>query len=113
MDDQKEKLILVYVEWVDSFGCSPNWTEIGDCKPEPLVCKSVGYLCHDGEDYKVVVPHITCEGHNQTLRQGCGDMAIPTKAIVKIVALAVPDTISCSSCPGPELGLNLPRSEQP
>lgn len=107
---QKEKLNLVYIEWVDSFGCSSNWSEIGDCTPEPLVCKSVGYLCHDGEDYKVVVPHITCEGHNQTLRQGCGDMAIPTKAIVKIVPLSVNDTTFCSSCPGLEKEQSQPLS---
>ena len=105
-----EKEILVYIEWLDSFGCSPVWTEIGDCQPQPLVCKSVGWMFHDGDEYKVIIPHVTGEGHNQTLRQGCGDMAIPTKAIVKIVPLALPDTIFCSSCSPPELRPNLPRS---
>lgn len=107
--DTGVSLKLVYVEWVDSFGCSSAWTELGDCKPEPLICKTVGWLCHDGDEYKVVVPHITCEGHNQTLRQGCGDMAIPTKAIVRIAPLALPDVTSCFSCLGPESRQNPPR----
>ena len=84
---------LVYIEWVDSFGCSPDWAEIvPDMKPELLVCKSVGWLFYDGPDCKVIVPHITSEGHSQTAQQGCGDMTIPSKAVLKIVPLEINNT---------------------
>ncbi len=80
---------LVYIEWVDSFGCSSVWTDIEESVPEPLVCKSVGWLQHDGDDYKLIIPHITQEKHGQSLKQGCGDMAIPTRSIIKICPLEV------------------------
>ena len=71
---------LVLVEWVDSFGCSSSWQDLSDCSPEPLICKSVGWLAHDGENCKVVIPHMA-EDHGSVKRQGCGDMTIPTKAL--------------------------------
>lgn len=73
---------LVLIEWVDSFGCSSTWTSLSACDPEPMVCRSVGWLVHDGDDSKVVVPHVA---HNA--EQGCGDMTIPTVAITKLVDL--------------------------
>lgn len=74
---------LVMVEWYDSFGCSTNWEELDESrKPEPMLCKSVGWLFRDGPDCKVIVPHVA-EIHNGD-RQGCGDMTIPTKSICKI-----------------------------
>jgi hypothetical protein len=42
---------------------------------------------HDGDDSKVVVPHLSTQRENVP-SQGCGDMAIPTCAIVKMVDLA-------------------------
>lgn len=80
---------IVYIEWVDSFGCSPNWEEIKEeYNPEPLVCKSVGWLLYDGVDCKIIVPHITTEKHDHAIQQGCGDMTIPASAILKIVQFA-------------------------
>jgi hypothetical protein len=78
---------LVLVEWLDSFGCSPSWQELSDLKAEPLVCRSVGWLAYDGDDCKVVIPHISSE-QQSTQRQGCGDMTIPTCAVLRIVDLA-------------------------
>jgi hypothetical protein len=75
---------LVLVEWLDSYGCSPNWQPLGSVKAEPMVCKSVGWLLHEDDRYKVIVPHIS-EG----TEQGCGDMTIPTAAIVSMRELAV------------------------
>ena len=78
---------LVLVEWHDSFGCSANWEEIGeDCAPKVLTCRSVGWLVYDGEDCKVIVPHLA-EATDHTLRQGCGDMTIPARAILSLVDL--------------------------
>jgi len=70
---------LVLVEWLDSYGCSANWQPLGSVKAEPMVCKSVGWLLHEDERYKVIVPHIS-DGTDQ----GCGDMTIPTAAIVSM-----------------------------
>jgi len=47
------------------------------------------YLHHDSEDYKVIIPHVTQEEHGQCLNQGCGDMAIPTRSIIKICPLEI------------------------
>ncbi|MGI9501859.1 MAG: hypothetical protein ACR2RE_02220 [Geminicoccaceae bacterium] len=81
---------LVYIEWIDSFGCSTTWTEIKEIAPELLVCVSVGFLAYDGEDCKVIVPHISQENHRHSEQQGCGDMCIPTVAVKKMIELQRP-----------------------
>jgi hypothetical protein len=81
---------LVFVEWVDTFGCSTRWEDISESMTvKPLTCMSVGWLIYDGSDCKVVVPHMTDPDHQGTLSQGCGDMTIPTQAIVAIRPLKV------------------------
>jgi hypothetical protein len=71
-------LRLVIIEWLDSFGCSSRWENLSNCdNPEPVICRSVGWLLSDTKACKVVVPHITPD-------QGCGDMTIPTIAIVSM-----------------------------
>jgi hypothetical protein len=73
---------LVLVEWVDSYGCSSQWRELSECTPEVLVCRSVGWLLHDGDDVKVIVPHVIQTPEDSRIAdQGSGDMAIPTSAI--------------------------------
>lgn len=76
---------LVIIEWVDSFGCSSTWQSIQGCEPEALVCRSVGWLLHDGTDCKVIVPHLAEEA-----AQGCGDMTIPVGSIRSVRDLAEP-----------------------
>jgi hypothetical protein len=78
---------LVYVEWLDSFGCSSSWQKLAVEDYAPMVCKSVGWLLHDGPTCKVVVPHVS-DGTNE----GCGDMTIPTAAIVALADLDLPAT---------------------
>ena len=85
MRDRHLKLVLI--EWVDALGCSPHWVELDSCKPELAVCQSVGWLLHDGEDCKVIVPHITGKIDNAD-RQGCGEMTIPASAIRRLVEIA-------------------------
>ena len=76
---------LVLIEWEDSYGCSSTWTEIVDpVTPVVLMCRSVGWLVYDGDDCKVLVPHIA-EG--MPARQGCGDMTIPASAIRRVCLL--------------------------
>ena len=77
---------LVLIEWVDSFGCSSDWQEIGNLSPTAQSCRSVGWLAHDGDDCKVIVPHLS-EPHESVKPQGCGDMTIPTCAIQRVVDL--------------------------
>jgi hypothetical protein len=80
---------LVLVEWLDSYGCSANWQPLANANVSPMVCKSVGWLLHDDERYKVIVPHISDETYQSSPQQGCGDMTIPTAAVVSMRDLAV------------------------
>lgn len=88
---QKEEVTdpeLVLVEWVDSFGCSPNWQRIeGIENLKPLRCQSVGWLVHQDDHYIVVVPHLSASDQPHVDQQGCGDMAIPQRSILTIKSL--------------------------
>ena len=80
---------LVLIEWLDSFGCSATWQPLEGCQAKPLRCRSVGWLVYDGADCKVIVPHIS-QSHESAPDQGCGDMTIPSAAILSIADLPVP-----------------------
>lgn len=80
---------LVLVEWLDSYGCSSDWQAIESCNPKLLSCRSVGWLAYDGDDCKVIIPHIS-EPLPEATSQGCGDMTIPSKAVVRMVDLQEP-----------------------
>lgn len=74
----KNNTKTVYIEWLDSKGVTYQWEYLEDLEPlKPCVCKSIGYLIDDNEDYKTIV---------QTLSdtQLVGRMSIPTRAIIKI-----------------------------
>jgi hypothetical protein len=87
---------LVLIDWVDSYGCSPSWQTLEPINPALMVCHSVGWLVHDGDDCKVIVPHLA-DSEPTTHRQGCGDMTIPTKAILRIVPLEQPNQAPISA----------------
>ena len=78
---------LVLIEWLDSYGCSANWQGLDDPVTEPMRCKSVGWLIHNGPECKVVVPHMSEPGHAIS-PQGCGDMTIPNCAVLKVTNLS-------------------------
>jgi len=79
---------LVKVIWVDSVGVGSDWAEVGDGLDLKHECVSVGFLARDGEHSKVIVPHISPENKAiGTELRGCGDMMIPTVAIVSMVDL--------------------------
>ncbi|MEO6193499.1 MAG: hypothetical protein ABIS20_10850, partial [Thermoanaerobaculia bacterium] len=71
--------------------CSSTWQTVADDDraPEIPVCRSVGWLHHDGDDCKVIIPHLA-EATTRSEKQGCGEMAIPTKAILRLVDLEIP-----------------------
>ena len=83
MPEPPANMRLVLIEWVDTFGCSTEWQEICDLSPTVLCCRSVGWLAYDGEDCKVIIPHLS-KSHESAPPQGCGDMTIPTCAIRSI-----------------------------
>ncbi len=75
---------LVMIEWVDSHS-GRGWQSLGELEEaaEPLYCMSVGWLIKETEQCKVIVPHISGEENGDIILQGCGDITIPKKAIVK------------------------------
>ena len=83
---------LVLIEWVDSVGCSPTWKDLTEDFPsKPIVCRSVGWLFRQGPGYTVIVPHVVTMPDDEP-DQGCGDMAIPTRSILRMVDLVeLPD----------------------
>lgn len=80
---------LVLIEWVDSFGCASNWGEVKDLHDrEPPICRSVGWLLVDGDNIKVVVPHMhESDAEIGATESGTGDMSIPAVAVRKIYRL--------------------------
>lgn len=87
---------LVLIDWVDSHRNPNSWTPLDEFPaPKPLVCRSVGWLAHDGNDCKVVIPHLIEGGQNgATPEQGCGDMTIPAQAILRMYELRAPAIFS-------------------
>ena len=79
---------LVLIEWLDSHsGRGWQMTERIELAAEPLYCRSVGWLLAERKDCKVIVPHIAGEKNGEAMLQGCGDLTIPAKAIVKMTVL--------------------------
>jgi hypothetical protein len=81
---------IILIEWVDSHS-GKGWETLDKLKEkaEPLYCRSVGWLITETEECKVIVPHIAGEENGDIVFQGCGDMVIPTKAIVKVKLLKI------------------------
>jgi len=74
----------VLVEWEDSYGCSAKWAVLDGCDtPQTMRCRSVGWITNKCRKYIVVVPHVA-ENEILDVKQGCGDMAIPIRAIVRM-----------------------------
>lgn len=82
----KRKLVLI--EWLDSHSGN-GWQTLNKLeeKAEPLYCRSVGWLIAETRECKLIAPHIAGEQNGDIMLQGCGDMVIPTKAIVKVTTL--------------------------
>jgi len=78
---------LVLIEWEESHGLG----ELGvleHCDPYVLVCKSVGWLIHDDDKCKVIVPYLTAS--KRAKEQGCGDMTIPAACVLRVIELKEP-----------------------
>jgi hypothetical protein len=83
-------LKLVMIEWLDSHA-GRGWQSIKQIKDscEPLYCRSVGWLVSENKKCKIIVPHISGEKNGNIVLHGCGDLAIPTKAIVGLKILKI------------------------
>jgi hypothetical protein len=82
---------LVLIEWEDSH-VDGAWRQIeGGISDRALVCRSVGWLLLDGENAKVVAPHLN-EPETGVELQACGTMTIPTRAVLRITDLTQHDT---------------------
>jgi hypothetical protein len=79
---------IVLIEWLDSHS-GKGWQDIDQLEETaiPLYCRSVGWIIKETEDCKVIVPHLSGEENGDIIIQGCGDLVIPTKSIVKITTL--------------------------
>ena len=79
---------LVLIEWLDAHS-GRGWQTVEQLKnaAEPLYCRSVGWLVEERVDCKVIVPHISGERNGTTMLTGCGDLTIPSNAIVKLTVL--------------------------
>jgi hypothetical protein len=84
-----EKLRLVFIEWEDSCGAIARWQYLDESQPEYILCQSVGWLVYDGKDCKRIVPHIGRHKTDEAREQGCGDMTIPTSAIIRMTNVRI------------------------
>ena len=82
---------LVIVEWLGSHA-GAGWQKIQTIEgaTEPLYCRSVGWLVSENKGCKMIVAHLAGEHTAERPRQGCGDLAIPDKAIVKLAVIGKP-----------------------
>lgn len=85
MIDRSPRLVLI--EWEDSHG-DGAWQPLdGEIEDRvSLVCRSVGWLVLDGEQAKVIVPHLNQVEDGVSL-QGCGIMTIPASAVLRVINL--------------------------
>jgi len=86
---------LVYIKWIDSFGCNAGWTTIEDIMDEvEMKIESVGWVAQETSKYILLVPHVHGAvqlGKDRLAKEsGCGDMAIPKSAIVERRILTIP-----------------------
>ena len=72
---------LVMIEWLDSH-YAPGWSS-GASPKAGMLCRSVGWLTHDGKKAKTIAAHVT----HETAPQRAGQMTIPCCAVVRVRAL--------------------------
>ena len=81
---------LVLVEWLDSRR-GEGWSRLEDLRADLEVthCKSVGWVVAKDKSSLTLAGHIA-----ENPEQCCGDMTIPSSAILSIVNLKVPSHVS-------------------
>lgn len=81
---KKKSMPLLLVEWVDSHS-GKGWQPMSEIEAaaRPIHCRSVGWLVSERSGTTVLVAHVSGENVDDIRQFGAGDMAIPTKAIVR------------------------------
>lgn len=86
MAKQKRKSIpLVMIEWHDSAQPLPSWRWIKKLDYDVVLCQSVGWLVHDGDDVKALAPNVSSIENKDA--QASGIMRIPARSVVKVTRL--------------------------
>lgn len=81
---------LVMILWEDSTRPTPAWQWVSQSRAQtPVRIRSVGWLIHDDDDAKTIVPNLS-QPDDDGDRQMCGGMIIPTRAILRIEKLNCP-----------------------
>lgn len=76
------KYDMVKVKWLDSLQPVSSWQFLSDYKPsEPILCVSVGFLIHNGDDVKAIAPNMGDDN------QISGVIHIPAISILSITKL--------------------------
>jgi hypothetical protein len=82
-----ERCPLVLIEWEDSAQPVSDWLWLSHCDEfSCVICQSVGWLIHDGEDVKALAPNVGVWEHDKDA-QVSGVIRIPARSIRKIVSL--------------------------
>lgn len=92
---------LVMIEWEDSRQPTSEWRFLSSFDPETVVrCASVGWLIHDGADFKALAPNMG-DVLVESSVQVSGVIRIPTRCILNMVGLNEAEESTSSSDPGP------------
>lgn len=75
---------LVYIKWIDSYGCSSSWGEISEEEPVVQYCYSVGWVIGESAELVMLAPHLSPKNKDiHSEEHACGDMTIPKVSIIK------------------------------
>lgn len=79
---------LVLVEWDDSHEIY-GWVKIKHLENscEQLTCKSVGWLIKETKTHIMIAAHLAATNMPDGPYDGCGNMCIPKKVIIKTTVL--------------------------
>ena len=77
------KFRLEQVVWQDAFGVSAAWESIDGIVSDALMIDSVGWVIDENKHQLVLCPHVSSANHAHSSQQGCGDMTIPKRSIIK------------------------------
>lgn len=79
---------VVYVEWLDSFGCTSSWQSLEDYSPVAPIMKTIGFIVYESKDLLSLANSIGDETE-YTLEQANGIMTIPKNCIVQLKKIAI------------------------
>jgi len=78
----------MYVEWIDSFGCTSQWQSLEDYSPILPIMKTIGFIVYESKDL-ISLANSIGDDTEHTLEQANGIMNIPRKCIVKLKELTI------------------------